>query len=141
MPVFSQPKYNPYITYYTTPQHSEKLSDNEGYHCRNQLDNFVYAKKQTELQSVLQLASGKLPGKMQQEYYIRLSENLKTVYDPRSSYSLPENQADFVSKVCKDSGSGKFIKVNLSIFTKYISFLQNQSENQFKECNRLIMGL
>lgn len=140
MSVFSQQKSNPHVTFYTTKQHSEKLSDREGYYCRNQLDDFVYAKKQTSVQSLIQLASGKLPGQMQQEFYVRLSQNLKTVYDPRPSYSLEENQADFVSKVCKDSGSGKFVKVNHSIFTKYLLFLQNQSENQFKECNRLIMG-
>lgn len=140
MPVFSQPKYNPHVTYYTISEYSEKQSD-EGYYLRNEFDDFVFAKKQTELQSVLQLASGKLPGKIQQEYYVRLSENLKTVYDPRVSYSLKENRADFVSKVCKDSCSGKFVKVNYSIFTKYISFLQNKSESQFKECNRLVLGL
>ena len=75
------------------------------------------------------------------DYMVRLSPDLKMVYDPRVKYCIPDKRPDFVTRVCKDGEIPLFTKVNQSVFSKYILFLGNQSDSQYKECNRLVFGL
>ena len=142
MPIFSAPKYNPLFYYFTNQKNSQFTQelDSKVRFLRNENDEFVYAKKITAPTPPMGTAPNKPPTVSTQiDLYIRLSPDLKNVFDTRERYCLPENRPDFITRTCKNPG--RYIKVHKNIFEKYLDFLENESESQYKELNRLIFQL
>lgn len=142
MPIFSAKKYDPAFTYYTTKKHAERTDQQKDKtrFLRNENDDLVYAKKIIN-NSFSRSISTNMPPTIStiMEAYIRLSPDLKSVFDPRERYCLPENNPDFVTRTCKNTG--KYIKVGSILLEKYLDFLENESESQYKELNRLVFRL
>jgi hypothetical protein len=142
MAIFSNKSSSPAITYYTDIDHSQDLNLDGDAHIRLQDDEFVFAKRVLQQESATALVTSKLPNKVKivYDYFVRLAPDLKSVYDPRVKYCIPDTRPDFVTRVCKNGEKPLFAKVNPAIFRKYLDFLHNHSDSQFKECNRLIVG-
>lgn len=142
MAIFSNTSSSPAVTYYTDISHSQDVNLDGDVHMRLENDDFVFAKRILQKESLGSIAKGKLPNNLTltYDYFIRLAPDLKSVYDPRVKYCIPDNRPDFVTRVCKDGEKPLFIKVNPAIFKKYLDFLHNHSESQFKECNRLVIA-
>lgn len=141
MAIFSQNTIRPAVEYYTNADHAEdKGVDNIYYRIKD--DDFVYAKKIPSANCIKNMMSANV-GKntLSYDFMVRLAPDLKTVYDPRIKYCIPDQRPDFVTRICKDGEKPMFTKVNESIFHKYLLFLGNQSDSQYRECNRLIFGL
>jgi|694.fasta_scaffold49143_1 hypothetical protein len=141
MAIFSREQLRSPVEYYTDSAHADnKGVDNIYFRIKD--DDFVYAKKipsESFLKQMMSNSPGKNPPSY--DYMVRLSPDLKTVYDPRVKYCIPDNRPDFVARVCKNGEKPLFTKVNESIFSKYLLFLGNQSDSQYRECNRLVFGL
>lgn len=142
MPIFSAPKHNPLFSYFTNTKNSQRTQefDSKVRFLRNDNDEFVYAKKIITPTPPMGIAPNKPPTVSRQtDFYIRLSPDLKTVFDTRERYCIPENQPDFVTRTCKNPG--QYVKVSNNIFEKYLDFLETESESQYKELNRLVFRL
>ena len=142
MPVFSAPKHSPFSEYYTNKKNSEYNQEfnSKVRNLRNNNDEFVYAKKIITPPPLSKLAPNKMPTVTNEtDFFVRLSTNMKTVFDTREKYCLPENNPDFITRTCKNTG--KYVKTSQYIFEKYLDFLENESESQYKELNRLIFRL
>ena len=102
MAIFSQSTPQSPVEYYTDSAHAESRGvDNIFF--RTEDDDFVFAKK-IPSQSFLKAMVSSKPFKdaPTYDYMVRLSPDLKKVYDPRVKYCIPENRPDWVTKVCKD---------------------------------------
>lgn len=140
MAIFNQTQFKAPVKYFTDGGHAEdKDADNVYY--RHNDDEFVFAKMIPSDSFIRDMVSNAKVPKASYDYMVRLAPDLKTVYDPRIKHCIPDKRPDFVTKICKDGEKPLFTKVNESVFQKYLLFLGNQSDAQYKECNRLVFGL
>jgi len=130
MAIFSTKKTNA-IVYYTTKEHSQG-TDSQGNYTRNQDDEFVYAKKGSDI-----LSKNMLSGKPSYIYFVRYENG--EIHDHRCLHSLPEDKESYVDKVCKQDL--KWIKVDASAFKQYLDFLKLEGDQHYKAACRSCHGV
>jgi hypothetical protein len=109
----------PESRFYTTLQYQEFLDDNENY-CVNSESNRVFAKVIKSGYS--KHMTNKNP--THNKFFVRISQD-KKLYDPFPKYSVSDNRASFIDKVCRDNNSYK--EVTDSIFSMYLNYLKTEN--------------
>ena len=114
--------------YYTTLQYQEFLDDDENSRTQSDGDK-VFAK------SVKSGYSKDITHKNPKynKYYVRISPN-KKLYDPFPKYSVSDNKASFIDKVCKSNNS--YREVPESIFNMYLSYLRTENVQWYNKAQR-----
>lgn len=119
------------IKYYTTYQYKEFSDEQECFRLSKDGDK-VFAKsvkeklnKNNPTQEVSQI-----------KYYIR-GNNGKQLFDPFPKYSISDNKSSFIDKTCKSNQ--RFLEVSKSVFDKYVSFLNTESNQYLISAQREIM--
>lgn len=119
--------------YYTSLQYQEYIDENENY-CVNKESPKTFAK------SVKSGYSKHLNNKGPSFYkfYVRISSD-KKLYDPFPKYSVSDNRASFVDKVCKDNNSYKEVTEN--IFNMYLSYLRTENTQWYNKAQRELLNI
>jgi hypothetical protein len=71
-------------------------------------------------------------------YYVRIEAN-KKLYDPFPKYSVSDNRASFIDKVCKSNNSYK--EVTESVFNMYLNYLRTENVQWYNKAQRELTNL
>lgn len=114
--------------YYTTLQYQEFVDDNDNSRTNSDSDK-VFAK--TIMSGYSKNVTEKTP--KYNKYYIRISPN-KKLYDPFPKYSVSDNKASFIDKVCKSNNLYK--EVPESVFNMYLNYLRTENVQWYNKAQR-----
>jgi hypothetical protein len=119
--------------FYTTNQY-EEFADEDNNSCRLEEDQKTFAK-------ILQVGFSqnmKERTPKYNKYFIRTNSN-KDLYDPFPLYSISDNKASFVNKVCKTNETYK--EVTESIFNLYLNYLRTENAQWYNKAKREVKNL
>lgn len=119
--------------YYTSLQYQDFLDENENY-CLTSESAKTFAK--TTKSGYSKHIDNKNP--KFNKYYVRIS-NDKKLYDPFPKYSVSDNRASFIDKVCKNNNSYK--EVTESIFNMYLNYLRTENVQWYNKAQRELLNI
>jgi hypothetical protein len=119
--------------FYTTLQYQEFVDDQENSMVKNEGDKVFAKSVKAGYSKDITNTNPKY-----NRYYVRIAAN-KKLYDPFPKYSVSDNRASFIDKVCKSNNSYK--EVTESVFNMYLNYLRTENVQWYNKAQRELTNL